>query len=246
MEAATSELASAPLLAVDGVVVRYGSAQALHGVDLHVSKGEIVGIMGSNGAGKSTLLKAISGLLRPVEGSVVFDGHDITQLSPRARLNAGISQAVQGSRVFHQQTVRANLELGAYLRTDGKPALLGDMKRLFGLFGVLEQKARVLAASLSGGEQQMLSVAQAMMANPRLLLLDEPSAGLAPVALDNLKDRLRELRDAGLTLLMVEQVLPLALELCDRLYFLRNGRVVIDGAAPQDISPEEIRSVYIF
>lgn len=237
---------STPLLEISRLVVRYGSAQALNGVDLHVNPGEIVGILGSNGAGKSTLLKTISGLLRPTEGSIRFSGRDITSDPPRARIISGISQAVQGSRVFQQQTVRENLELGAYVRSDGRQAISSDMGRMFGLFAVLQEKQKLLAASLSGGQQQMLSVAQAMMARPQLLLLDEPSAGLAPVAIGALKDRLRELRDAGITLLMVEQVLPLALELCDRLYFLRNGSVAIPGARPADISPDDVRSVYIF
>jgi branched-chain amino acid transport system ATP-binding protein len=238
-------VATKQLLEVKDIVVRYGSAQALHGVSLRVEEGEIVGLLGSNGAGKSTLLRTISGLLRPAEGTIVMRGRDLTKLSPAGILRAGVSHVAEGRRVFQTQTVMANLELGAYTRSDGRPAIQSDLTKVLALFPVLERKARDLAATLSGGEQQMLAIAQAMMAAPVLLLLDEPSAGLAPIAVRQLVGRLGELKATGLTVVIVEQVVPLALELCDRLYFIRNGRIIIDGARPGELDAAAIRAAYV-
>lgn len=235
----------APLLQVQGLDVRYGSAQVLFEVELEVGAAETVGLLGANGAGKSTLLKAISGLLRPSAGRVVLDGRDLTGRPPHEVLAAGISQAAEGRRIFRSQSVRANLELGAYARGLRGSELEAELHRLFELFPVLRQKLDHSASLLSGGEQQMLAVAQAMLAAPRLLLLDEPSLGLAPIAIWNLVDRLRELKAAGLAVLLVEQQVAVAEALCDRLYFLRNGRVVISGVAPDRLDTDAVRAAYV-
>jgi branched-chain amino acid transport system ATP-binding protein len=233
------------LLDIRDLVVRYDSAQVLHGVTMHVNDGEIVGLLGSNGAGKSTLLNTVSGLLRPAAGDIEFLGSDITRLSPSKILSAGISHVAEGRRVFQTQTTSANLELGAYTRRDGKAAIAADLEKILALFPILSQKSQNLAATLSGGEQQMLAIGQAMMSAPRLLMLDEPSAGLAPIAVRLLVDRLRELKASGLTVIIVEQVVPLAMELCDRLYFVRNGRMIIDGARPSDLDFATVKAAYV-
>jgi branched-chain amino acid transport system ATP-binding protein len=233
------------LLEVSDLVVRYGSAQALHGVGLHVYPGEIVGVLGSNGAGKSTLLKTISGVLRPFSGSINFAGADITGKSPAAILRAGISHVAEGRRIFNSQSVRANLEIGAYSRRDGRKAIEADMVRVLDIFPILKTKARDYAATLSGGEQQMLAIGQAMMSAPTVLMMDEPSSGLAPIAIRNLVSRIHELRGSGLTVVIVEQVVALAMELCDRIYFIRNGRIIIDGARPADVHAADIRAAYV-
>lgn len=212
---------------------------------MNVEEGEIVGLLGSNGAGKSTLLKTISGLLRPAQGAIHMRGQDLTRLSPAAILRGGVSHVAEGRRVFQTQTVMANLELGAYTRRDGRPAIAADLEKVLALFPILKHKYQHLGATLSGGEQQMLAIGQAMMAGPVLLLLDEPSSGLAPIAIRQLVGRLRELKATGLTVLIVEQVVPLALELCDRLYFIRNGRIIIDGERPGDLDATAIRAAYV-
>jgi branched-chain amino acid transport system ATP-binding protein len=233
------------LLEISGLDVRYGSAQVLFDVDLDVRQGEMVGLLGANGAGKSTLLKAISGLLKPVSGRVVLDGRDLAGRPPHEVLAAGISQAAEGRRIFRSQTVLANLQLGGYGRGLRGTALEAELERVYQLFPILKQKAADSASLLSGGEQQMLAVAQAMLAGPRLLLLDEPSLGLAPIAIWNLVDRLRELKEAGLSVLLVEQQVAVAEALCDRLSFLRNGRIVISGVRPSELDTEAVRAAYV-
>jgi branched-chain amino acid transport system ATP-binding protein len=235
----------AALLEVSGLDVRYGSAQVLFGIDLEVRPGEMVGLLGANGAGKSTLLKAISGLVRPAAGRVVFEGRDLAGRPPHQVLAAGISQAAEGRRIFRSQTVQANLLLGAYGRGVKGAELDAELERIYDLFPVLRQKLADSASLLSGGEQQMLAVAQAMLARPRLLLLDEPSLGLAPIAIWNLVDRLKELNEAGLSLLLVEQQVAVAEAICDRLYFLRNGRMVISGVPPSELDAEAVRTAYV-
>jgi branched-chain amino acid transport system ATP-binding protein len=235
----------AALLEVSGLDVRYGSAQVLFGIDLEVRPGEMVGLLGANGAGKSTLLKAISGLVRPAAGRVLFEGRDLAGRPPHQVLAAGISQAAEGRRIFRSQTVQANLLLGAYGRGVKGAELEAELDRVYELFPVLRQKLADSASLLSGGEQQMLAVAQAMLARPRLLLLDEPSLGLAPIAIWNLVDRLKELNAAGLSLLLVEQQVAVAEAICDRLYFLRNGRMVISGVPPSELDAEAVRTAYV-
>ena len=232
-------------LEIQDLSVRYGSARVLDQVSLHVRDGEIVGVLGSNGAGKSTLLRAVSGLVRPVSGRVLFTGQDIVGLSPAAIVRKGISQVAEGRRIFRTQSVAANLELGAYTRRQPRREIQADLERAYQLFPVLRAKRDHDAAMLSGGEQQMLAIGQAMMASPRLLLMDEPSLGLAPIAIWALVEQVRELRSAGTTVLIVEQQLPLARELCDRLYFLRNGRIVVDGVPPAKLDPDAVRAAYI-
>ena len=233
------------MLEIDRLTVRFGSARVLDEVSLHVGEGEIVGVLGSNGAGKSTLLRTVSGLVRPLSGRVLLAGEDTVGLSPAAIVRKGVSQVAEGRRIFRTQSVAANLELGAYTRREPRREILADLERVYELFPVLRAKREHDAAMLSGGEQQMLAIGQAMMAKPRLLLLDEPSLGLAPIAIYALVERVRSLRSAGTTLLIVEQQLALARELCDRLYFLRAGRIVIDGVAPGELDPEAVRAAYV-
>lgn len=235
----------AALLKISRLDVRYGSAQVLFGIDLEVREGEMVGVLGANGAGKSTLLKTVSGLLRPSAGRILFEGCDLAGKAPHQVLAAGISQAAEGHRIFRSQTVKANLLLGAYGGRLRGTALEEELTRIYQLFPVLRQKLDHSTSLLSGGEQQMLAVAQAMLAGPRLLLLDEPSLGLAPIAIWNLVDRLKELNRSGLTLLLVEQQVAVAEAMCDRLYLLRNGRVVISGVAPSELDTEELRAAYV-
>ena len=232
------------LLEVRGLDVRYGSARVLNGIDLAVEEGEIVGLLGANGAGKSTLLKAVSGLLRPAAGTVLFRARDITGASPYVVLRSGIGQVAEGRRIFRSQTVRANLELGGYARRD-RASLETELARVLALFPVLAKKLDHDAAMLSGGEQQMLAIGQALLSGPSLLMMDEPSLGLAPIAIWSLVERLREMRIAGLTLLIVEQQVALAEKICDRLYFLRNGRMAISGVAPADLDREAVRAAYV-
>ena len=232
------------LLEVRRLHVRYGSARVLHGIDLDVEQGEIVGLLGANGAGKSTLLHAISGLVRPTQGSVTFDARELTGCSPYEVLRAGIGQVAEGRRIFRTQTVRANLQLGGYARQDH--ASFGTaLERALSLFPVLRDKLDHDSSMLSGGEQQMLAIAQAMLSGPRLLMMDEPSLGLAPIAIWGLVERLREMRKTGLTLLIVEQQLALATKICDRMYFLRNGSMAISGVAPAALDPEAVRAAYV-
>jgi branched-chain amino acid transport system ATP-binding protein len=235
----------APLLEVAGLDVRYGSAQVLFGVDLEVSQGQTVGLLGANGAGKSTLLKAISGLLRPSAGRIALDGRDLAGRPPHEILAAGISQAAEGRRIFRTQSVLANLQLGGYGVGLRGAALEAELERVYQLFPVLHRKRADPASLLSGGEQQMLAVAQAMLARPRLLLLDEPSLGLAPIAIWNLVDRLRELREGGLSVLLVEQQVAIAEALCDRVSFLRSGRIVLSGVPPAELDTEQVRAAYV-
>jgi branched-chain amino acid transport system ATP-binding protein len=233
------------MLEIKDLSVRYGSARVLDGVSLHVRDGEIVGVLGSNGAGKSTLLRAVSGLVRPMSGRVLLAGQDTVGLTPAAIVRKGISQVAEGRRIFRTQSVVANLELGAYTRRQPRREIQADLERIYELFPVLHAKSDHDAAMLSGGEQQMLAIGQAMMASPRLLLMDEPSLGLAPIAIWALVEQVRALRSAGTTVLVVEQQLPLAKELCDRLYFLRNGRIVIDGVPPDQLDPDAVRAAYV-
>lgn len=232
------------LLEVRGLHVRYGSARVLHGIDLDVNEGEIVGLLGANGAGKSTLLKSVSGLVRPTQGRVHFRGQDITGRSPYEVLRAGVGQVAEGRRIFRSQSVRANLELGGYARRD-RASLPSELSRVLALFPVLRNKLDHDASMLSGGEQQMLAIGQALLSGPSLLMMDEPSLGLAPIAIWGLVERLREMQRAGLTLLVVEQQLALALKICDRLYFLRNGQMAISGVAPADLDTAEVRAAYV-
>ena len=235
----------APLLEVRGLKVRYGVIEALHGVDLAVARGEIVTVIGANGAGKTTLLKTISGLVPATEGAIVYDGAcELTSLKPHQVVARGISHVPEGRRIFQNLTVRENLSLGAYLRRDHQ-AIERQLGEIFSLFPRLKERLAQNAGTLSGGEQQMLAMARALMAAPTLLLLDEPSLGLAPKLVRSIFEIIRVIRSRGTTLLLVEQNARMALEAADRAYVLETGSVALAGAAKDLANDERVQRVYL-
>jgi branched-chain amino acid transport system ATP-binding protein len=235
----------APLLEVRGLKVRYGVIEALHGVDLAVARGEIVTVIGANGAGKTTLLKTISGLVPATEGAIVYDGAcELTSLKPHQVVARGISHVPEGRRIFQNLTVRENLSLGAYLRRDHQ-AIERQLGEIFSLFPRLKERLAQNAGTLSGGEQQMLAMARALMAAPTLLLLDEPSLGLAPKLVRSIFEIIRVIRSRGTTLLLVEQNARMALEAADRAYVLETGSVALAGAAKDLADDERVQRVYL-
>jgi len=221
------------LLTLDGVSVAYGAVEVLHGVSLRVDEGEMVCLLGANGAGKSTTVRTISGLLRPSAGSITFLGERLDGRPAHAVLMRGIAQCPEGRRIFPEMTVRENLEMGAYVR-GGEGARADD----------LEREAQ-LGGTLSGGEQQMLAIARALMSGPKLLLLDEPSLGLAPTMVGTVFRVIREIRRQGVTVLMVEQNASLALQMADRAYVMESGRIALGGQARDLLHNEDIRRAYL-
>jgi len=233
-----------PLLAVERLAVTYGDVQVLWDVSLDVAEGELVAVIGSNGAGKTTLLNTVAGLLRPLGGAIRLAGEPVQTLPAHARPDRGVALVPEGGQLFPHMTVRENLEVGAY-RAGARPRLADNLERAWTLFPRLRERQRQLAGTLSGGERQMLAVARALMAAPRLLMLDEPSLGLAPVVVDQIFAALAELRRAGLTLLLVEQNVQQALELADRAYVLESGHLVRSGPAATLLADPEIRQHFI-
>ncbi|MGI8803604.1 MAG: ABC transporter ATP-binding protein, partial [Solirubrobacteraceae bacterium] len=213
------------LLAVEDMHTCYGSIEALKGISLHVDEGEIVTLIGSNGAGKSTTLRSISGLTPPARGSIRFDGEEIGETPPEEIVRKGISQSPEGRHVFPRMSVRENLELGAYLRKDDRIA--SDLERVYELFPRLEERERQKGGTLSGGEQQMLAIGRALMAEPRLLLLDEPSMGIAPILVERIYETIAEINRQGTTILLVEQNANFALKVSSRGYVLETGTVAL-------------------
>jgi branched-chain amino acid transport system ATP-binding protein len=232
-----------PLLEVEALDVFYGSIQALKGVTLEVRAGELVTLIGANGAGKSTTLATIAGLLAPRAGAVRFAGRAITDWPAHRRVGEGLALCPEGRRIFPNLTVDENLDLGAYVRRDREVA--GDLARVRELFPVLAERARQRAGTLSGGEQQMLSIARALMSRPKLLMLDEPSLGLAPKLVEQVFQALRELKGRQVTILLVEQDAFLALEAADRAYVLETGKVVKTGVARELARDAAIRRAYL-
>jgi branched-chain amino acid transport system ATP-binding protein len=218
-----------PLLAVDALTVAYGAVTAVRGVSLSVAEGEIVAALGPNGAGKTTLLRTIAGALKHRSGSIVFDGASMAGLSPEAVVRRGIAMVPEGRHIFPKLTVEENLAIGGITRRDTEE-VRGDTANWFERFPILGERSRQLAGTLSGGEQQQLAVARALMSRPRLLLLDEPSLGLAPIFVDRIFELVAELRAAGTTILLVEQNVHRALEVADRAYVLSVGSVVASGS----------------
>jgi branched-chain amino acid transport system ATP-binding protein len=233
----------APLLELDDIRTAYGSIEALKGVSLTVEEGEVVTLIGSNGAGKSTTLRSISGLTPPRSGSIRFRGEEISTLPAQDIVRLGISQSPEGRRCFQRMTVRENLELGAYLRRDDN--IRQDLERIFELFPRLREREKQKAGTMSGGEQQMLAMGRAMMADPALLLLDEPSMGLAPILVDRIYETVAEINKQGTTILLVEQNANYALEVSKRGYVLETGKVVIaDDSASLRENPE-VQKAYL-
>ena len=233
-----------PLLRLEGLAVRYGSVQALAGIDLEVRQGELVALLGSNGAGKTTTLRAISRLEPASGGRILWRGADLAALSTERTVKLGIGHCPEGRRVLARQSVAANLELGAWLRRD-RTAIAADLERCYGLFPRLAERRQQLAGSLSGGEQQMLAIARALMGRPTLLLLDEPSLGLAPKLVAELMATLAALHRDGLTLLLVEQNATAALAIADRAVVLETGRVRLQGSAAELRDAPELQALYL-
>jgi branched-chain amino acid transport system ATP-binding protein len=232
------------LLEIADVHTYYGAIHALKGVSLQVDRGEIVTLIGANGAGKSTALNTICGLLHPREGTIVLDGEPIHRLPPHEIVLRGVAQAPEGRRVFGRLTVSENLDMGAFARRD-KPQIRRDMDRVFLLFPRLKERSRQVAGTLSGGEQQMLAIGRALMASPRLLLLDEPSMGLAPILVDIIFDTVREINGQGTTVLLVEQNALMALSIAHRGYVMETGRIVLDDSADALRQNEMVRKAYL-
>jgi len=240
----TSAHASEPLLRLEGLAVRYGSVQALSGIDLEVRQGEVVALLGSNGAGKSTTLRAISRLVNASSGRILWRGADLAPLATERTVKLGIGHCPEGRRVLARQSVASNLELGAWLRRD-RAAIAADLERCYGLFPRLAERRQQLAGSLSGGEQQMLAIARALMGRPTLLLLDEPSLGLAPKLVGEVMQALAQLHQEGLTMLLVEQNAQAALEIADRGYVLEAGQLTLQGAAADLLNDPSLRAAYL-
>jgi branched-chain amino acid transport system ATP-binding protein len=235
---------SEALLSVRGVETFYGKIQALRGIDLDVKKGEIATLIGSNGAGKSTLMMTICGTPRARAGSITFDGHDITNMPVHEIVRLGISQSPEGRRIFPRMTVEENLQMGA---TVSDPKFFdADLSRSFNLFPILEKRRNQRGGTLSGGEQQMLAIARALMARPRLLLLDEPSLGLAPLLVKQIFTAIKELNEKeGMTVFLVEQNAFHALKLAHRAYVMVNGRIAMSGTGKELLASPEIRAAYL-
>ncbi|MDF1542437.1 MAG: ABC transporter ATP-binding protein [Anaerosomatales bacterium] len=231
------------VLSVEGLHAGYGHVAVVRGIDMRVAEGELVTLIGANGAGKSTLLKALVGLVPPSAGTVRFLGEDITRMRPERAVRAGLALVPEGRMLFGPMSVEENLELGAQV-TD-RTQTVGSLERVFDLFPVLAERRSQTAATLSGGEQQMLAVARALMARPRLLLLDEPSLGLAPKVIKEIFGALRKLKDEGLTILLVEQDARLALKHSDRGYVMRTGSIALAGDAADLLEDDDVRLIYL-
>ena len=231
------------VLDIAGLTSHYGRIQALHGIDLQVRQGQLVALVGANGAGKTTLLRAISGVQPISAGSIVFAGQDVSRMSADKRVRSGICQVPEGRQVFGPMTVEDNLRLGAFTRPAQDVA--GDMERMYGLFPILKEKRLLLAGTLSGGQQQMLAMARALMGRPQLLLLDEPSMGLAPLLIAEIFRIVAELRDRGITIFLVEQNAHAALSIADVGYVIETGAIILSGPGPELLHNEQVQCAYL-
>jgi branched-chain amino acid transport system ATP-binding protein len=233
------------LLEVKDLKVSYGKIQAVKGISLNVKQGEIVTLVGANGAGKTTLLKTISGILKPSDGVINFEGKDIQGIAPHDRVIEGLCQAPEGRGIFPGMTVLENLEMGKYARKDWKNELKEDLDRMYHLFPRLKERQNQAGGTLSGGEQQMLSIGRALMSRPRLLLLDEPSMGLAPMFIQQIFNIIREIQTQGVSILLVEQNAAQALSCANRAYILETGNIVKEGAGKDLLNDEAIKKAYL-
>ena len=232
------------MLELQDLSVYYGNIRALDGVSMQVRDGELVTLIGSNGAGKSTTLKTISGLLRPKGGTLLYNDIALESLSPHRIVALGISQAPEGRRIFKGLTVAENLRMGAVQRRD-TDGIRTDTERVYSLFPILKERSRQMAGTLSGGEQQMLAIARALMSRPKLLLLDEPSLGLAPLVVQAIFETITRLKEEGTTILLVEQNARLALDVADRAYVMESGRIILEGAAEELEHNPQIENTYL-
>ncbi len=230
------------LLEIRDLVVSYGGIEAVKGIDLDVPKGKIVTLIGSNGAGKSTTLKTIAGLVRPVRGSIEFDGGGLVGKSSDFIVSRGVTLVPEGRRVFSNLTVEENLRVGAYLRKDN---IRPDLERVYDLFPRLKERAWQQAGTLSGGEQQMLAVGRALMAKPQLIMMDEPSLGLAPLVVRGIFDIIREINRQGITVLLIEQNANMALKIADMAYVMQTGSILMQGSGSELLENDEVRAAYL-
>ncbi len=232
------------MLKINDLIVRYGMIEAIKGISFEVNDGEIVTLIGANGAGKTTTMHTISGLLKPYSGSIELDGKDISKLPPHKIVQAGIAQCPERRRVFASQPVQDNLLLGAYTRKD-REGIEADLKNVYSLFPILEERKDQLAGTLSGGEQQMLAMGRALMARPKIMLLDEPSMGLSPLLVREIFDIIRDINSQGVTILLVEQNAKMALSIADRAYVIETGRIVMSGTGHELLNSEDIKKAYL-
>ncbi len=237
-------MSETPMLAVQGLTVDHGQLRALWGIDLAVAKGERVGLLGANGAGKSTTLGAIFGLYGPSNGSIAYEGRDIGGRDPALNVADGIALVPEGRRLFTEMRVRENLEMGAYTKLN-RGGVAQGIERVFDLFPILKQKSQQAAGDLSGGQQQMVAIGRALMSNPRLLLLDEPFLGVAPVIIEEVMAALKRLAKEGTTMLLVEQNIHRALDFVDRAYVIENGRIVLSGASASLLADPEFGNKFL-
>jgi branched-chain amino acid transport system ATP-binding protein len=233
------------MLKIENLVVNYGAIKAIKGINVEVKQGEIVTLIGANGAGKSTILRAISSILKPASGKILFDGKDIAGMPPHKIVELGVSQAPEGRMIFSNLTVQENLDMGAYTRKD-KDNIKYDLELIFKLFPRLQERLKQPGGTLSGGEQQMLAISRALMSKPKLLLLDEPSLGIAPILVKQIFEKIKTLKDAtGLTILLVEQNANLALSISNYAYVLETGDIKLEGDAKELASNPEVRKAYL-
>ncbi|MBU5364938.1 ABC transporter ATP-binding protein [Enterococcus devriesei] len=231
------------MLKIENLSVHYGMIQAVRDVSFEVNQGEIVSLIGANGAGKTTILRTISGLIQPSKGTIQFEGKPIQKRAPRKIVAQGISQVPEGRHVFSGLTVLENLEMGAYLRKDG--SLKEDYEHVYEKFPILKERLTQDASTLSGGEQQMLAMGRALMSKPRLLLLDEPSMGLAPIFIKEIFNIIQEIKEQGTTVLLIEQNAKMALSIADRGYVLETGKVVLSGTGQELLDSDEVKKAYL-
>lgn len=231
------------MLKIENLSVHYGMIQAVRDVSFEVNQGEIVSLIGANGAGKTTILRTISGLIQPSKGTIRFEGNPIQKRAPRKIVAEGISQVPEGRHVFSGLTVLENLKMGAYLRKDG--SLKEDYEHVYEKFPILKERLAQDASTLSGGEQQMLAMGRALMSKPRLLLLDEPSMGLAPIFIKEIFNIIQEIKEQGTTVLLIEQNAKMALSIADRGYVLETGKVVLSGTGQELLDSDEVKKAYL-
>lgn len=233
------------LLKVENLNVSYGKIKAIKGISLHVNAGEVVTLIGANGAGKTTFLKTISGILSPASGEITYDGRPLSDIKPFQRVNEGICQAPEGRGIFPGMTVLENLEMGKFGRTPSKAETEEDLEMVYKLFPRLKERISQLGGTLSGGEQQMLAIGRALMSRPRLLLLDEPSMGLAPMFIAQIFEIIQEIKKQGVTILLVEQNASKALSIADRAYVLETGNITKEGSGQALLTDPAVRAAYL-
>jgi branched-chain amino acid transport system ATP-binding protein len=233
------------MLSVKNIDVFYGSIHAIKGISFHVDEGEIVTLIGANGAGKTTTMHAISGLLKIEDGEIDYCGKKISRMEPHKIVRLGLAQVPEGRRIFSGLTVQQNLQLGAFTRKDGKEAIEKDYEKVFDLLPRLKERRTQMAGTLSGGEQQMLAIGRAMMCNPRMLLLDEPSMGLSPLLVQEVFQIIRGVKEKGVTVLLVEQNAKMALEVADRAYVLETGTISLSGKASELMNDPSVKKAYL-